>query len=108
MSAIPFVTDEATYDEAIRGPVPVLVDFTATWCGPCTLLAPALEEIGAELEDRLRIVKVDIDEAAAIAGRYGIQSVPTLMLFEQGEALATLVGAKPKRELLAVIDALLS
>lgn len=108
MSDIPYVTDDAVYDAAINGDVPVLVDFTAAWCGPCKALTPVLDELHAELDGRLRVVKVDVDEAKDIAGRYAIQGVPTLMLFGQGELLATMVGARPKRDLLATIEPLLA
>jgi thioredoxin 1 len=107
MSDIPYVTDEAEYDAALNGDTPVLVDFTASWCGPCKQLAPVLDEISTELDGKMRIVKIDVDEAKSIAGRYTIQGVPTLMLFEQGELLATMVGAKPKRDLLAALEPLL-
>jgi thioredoxin 1 len=107
MSAVQQLSDEASYDAAINGELPVLVDFTATWCGPCKQLAPVLDEMSVELKDRLTIVKVDIDESKDIAGRYTIQGVPTMMLFERGELLATMIGAKPKRELLATIEPLL-
>lgn len=108
MGAIPFVTDDAAYDEAINGEVPVLVDFTASWCGPCKQLAPILDEISEQYAGKLSIVKVDVDEAQSIAGRYTIQGVPTMMLFEQGELLATMVGAKPKRDLVAALERLLA
>lgn len=108
MSSIPFVSEAEVYDEAINGDVPVLVDFTASWCGPCKQLAPVLEELSGELEGKMKIVKVDVDEATSIARRYTIQGVPTLMLFEQGELLATMVGAKPKRDLLAALEPLLA
>ena len=108
MSLIPFVTEDAAYDAAINGDVPVLVDFTASWCGPCKQLAPILEEISEEWAGRLSVVKVDVDEAKSIAGRYTIQGVPTMMLFEQGELLATMVGAKPKRDLVAALEPLLA
>ena len=108
MSSIPYVTDEAAYDAAINGKAPVLVDFTASWCGPCKQLAPILDELSTELEGRLSIVKVDVDDAKDIAGRYSIQGVPTMMLFEQGELLARMVGAKPKAELLATIEPLIA
>ena len=108
MSTIPYVTDGAAYEEAIGGDIPTLVDFTAAWCGPCKQLAPILEELHTELDGKLNIVKVDVDEAKTIAGRYTIQGVPTMMLFEQGELLATMVGAKPKRDLLATLEPLLA
>lgn len=108
MSSLPFVTEDAAYDAAINGDTPVLVDFTASWCGPCKQLAPILEELSTELAGRLKIVKVDIDEAKSIASRYTIQGVPTMMMFEQGELLATMVGAKPKRDLLATLEPLLA
>ena len=108
MSEIPYVTDEDAYDKAIGGDVPTLVDFTASWCGPCKQLAPILDELQTELDGTLNIVKVDVDEAQTIAGRYTIQGVPTMMLFEQGELLATMVGAKPKRDLLATLEPLLA
>ena len=108
MGSIPFVTEESSYDEAINGDVPVLVDFTASWCGPCKQLAPVLEELSGDLAGKLQIVKVDVDEAKPIAGRYPIQGVPTMMLFAQGELLATMVGAKPKRDILAALEPLLA
>lgn len=107
MSAVPFLTDDASYDEAINGDMPVLVDFTASWCGPCKQLAPVLDEMSVELRDRLNIVKVDIDTSKSLVERYAIKSVPTMMLFEQGELLVTMQGAKPKRELIATIEPLL-
>lgn len=107
-SAVPYMTDEAGYDAEINGQTPVLVDFTASWCGPCKQLAPILDELSTELAGRMKIVKVDIDDQKEIAGRYEIKGVPTLMLFEQGELLVKMVGAKPKRDLLATLEPLLS
>lgn len=107
MSSVEQISDDTAYDAALKGLLPVLVDFTATWCGPCKQLAPVLDELSVELQNRLRIVKVDIDEAKSIADRYEIRGVPTLMLFDQGELLATMMGAKPKRALLATIEPLL-
>jgi len=107
MSAIPYVTDEAAFDAEINGELPVLVNFTASWCGPCKQMAPVLEEVASDLEASMKIVKIDVDEAKEIAGRYTIQGVPTFMLFQQGEVLATVVGARPKRELLDELEPLL-
>lgn len=79
----------------------VLVDFFATWCGPCKMLAPVLEEIDQRKEaGDLLIVKVDVDEVGAVAAKYGIQSIPTLILFENGQALKTSLGYMPKPQLL--------
>jgi thioredoxin 1 len=98
------VTD-ATFDETIAGSAePVLVDFWAEWCGPCKAVAPILDEIGAENAGKLNIVKLNVDENPSVAMRYGVQSIPTLILFKDGEAQKRLVGAKGKRQLLAEID----
>ena len=79
----------------------VLVDFFATWCGPCKMLAPLLEEVDQRKEaGDLLIVKVDVDEAGVIAGKYGIQSIPTLILFENGQPVKTTLGYMPKPQLL--------
>lgn len=82
----------------------VLVDFFATWCGPCKMLAPILEDVDKKGEaGDLLIVKVDVDEAGIIAGKYGIQSIPTLILFENGQAVKTSLGYMPKPQLLSFL-----
>ena len=82
---------------------PVLVDFFATWCGPCRMMAPILEEIAGE-EDRFSIARVDTDENPAIAQQFRIMSIPTLMLFKGTDVLATMVGAMPKQSLIAELE----
>lgn len=85
---------------------PVLVDFWAQWCPPCHMISPVLDEIAAELSDTLTVAKVDVDENQATAQRYGILAMPTLIVFRNGEIISQVVGARPKRRLLADLSAL--
>lgn len=92
---------DATFDEEIAGAdAPVLVDFWAEWCGPCKMIAPILEEIAEEQGDALKIAKLNVDEAGDIARRFEVMSIPTLILFQNGEPVKRVVGAKPKQALL--------
>ena len=93
-----------TFNDIINGGQPVLVDFFATWCQPCKMMHPILEQVKAALGDRIRIIKVDVDKHGAVANQYRIQSVPTLMLFRRGEILWRTSGAVPKAELMATIE----
>ena len=91
---------EATFArDVLESEQPVIVDFWAEWCGPCHLVAPELERIAEERAGEVRLAKVNIDEQPEIARRYGIQSIPTIVLFESGEPKAAAVGAQPKRAL---------
>jgi thioredoxin 1 len=90
-------------DEVINSKLPVLVDFFATWCGPCKMLAPTIEEVEAENADNVKFCKIDIDEDAELAMKYGIMSVPTLMLFKGGEPVKKSIGVISKDELLELI-----
>jgi thioredoxin 1 len=85
--------------EVLQSEKPVIVDFWAEWCGPCRAVAPVLDEIARERADDLRVVKVNIDEEPALAQRYGIMSIPTIVLFKGGEPAAAALGAQPKRML---------
>jgi len=100
------VTDLSFRDVVLSSPVPVLVDFWAQWCGPCHMLSPVLEEIAAELRDQLTVAKVNVDENQVTAQRYGILALPTLSVFRDGEVISQVVGARPKRRLLADLSAL--
>lgn len=95
--------NDSTFDETIGGSEgPVLVDFWAEWCGPCKMIAPILEEIAGE-QDNLQIAKVNVDDSPDIARRFEVMSIPTLILFKDGEPAKRLVGAKPKGALLEEI-----
>lgn len=104
MGDIAYLTDD-TFDTGIADGV-VLVDFTASWCGPCKALAPVLDDIAGDPTTTFRIVKVDIDDSPATKERFQIRGVPTLVLFEDGEPLTRMVGGRPKAELLEAISAL--
>ena len=93
-----------TFNDVIMSDKPVLVDFFATWCQPCKMMHPVLEEVKARLGDKIRIIKVDVDKPQEVAAEYQIQSVPTLMLFKNGEMLYRQSGAMSRNELLALLD----
>lgn len=95
------VTDNDFATEVLESSLPVLVDFWAEWCGPCRMVAPIVEEIGAENADKLKVVKLNVDENPGTARDYGIMSIPTLLVFRGGTAEKRIVGAKGKAQLLA-------
>lgn len=94
----------ANFDEAVNGSgVPVLIDFYATWCGPCKMLSPVIEEIADESGDKLAVCRVDVDEEGALAARFGINAVPTLIVMKNGEVSSMAAGYMPKNRVLAMI-----
>jgi len=99
---------DATFDENVKASdVPVLVDFWAEWCGPCKMISPVLEEIAQEHEGKIRIGKLNIDDNLDVTRRFEVMSIPTLILFKDGEEQTRLIGAKPKGQLLEEISAYL-
>ena len=95
---------DAGFAASIQGEIPILVDFWAAWCAPCRMLAPILEELAGEYEGRLRIAKLNVDEESAAAQQYGIQSIPTLLLFKNGEVADKVVGVVPKEALSRLLE----
>ena len=97
--AVGKVSDASFELDVLQSTAPVVVDFWAEWCGPCRMIAPALEEIAEQLGDKVKILKLNVDENPDVAAKYGIMSIPTLMLFKNGEIASRQVGAAPKQKL---------
>ncbi len=102
--AVEEVTDSLFKETVLESSVPVLVDFWAPWCGPCRMVAPVVEEISAQYGDRLKVVKVNTDENPQVATQYGIRSIPTLMIFKEGQRVDMVVGAVPKTTLASTLE----
>ena len=100
-------TDSNFDAEVLASDIPVLVDFWAEWCGPCKMISPALEEIAKEMDGRIQIAKMNIDDNPMTPQKYGVRGIPTLMLFRDGQVAATKVGAVPKNQLQEWVESVL-
>jgi thioredoxin 1 len=99
-----YVSDDTFEKEVLQSSQPVLVDFYADWCGPCRAIAPIVEEIARELSDRLKVVKLDVDQNPETTMQYGVQSIPTLIIFKNGKEVERLIGYMSKTKLLSKIE----
>jgi thioredoxin 1 len=102
------VTDATFEQEVLKAPHPVLVDFWAPWCGPCRMVAPIVEELAEEYDGKVNFVKLNTDDNPVIASRYGIRSIPTLLVFKGGEPVGQIIGFRPKSDLRRRLDAVIA
>lgn len=101
------LTDANFDNEVLKSPIPVLVDFWATWCGPCQMIAPVLEEIAKEFEGKLKVGKLNVDENQEKAGKFGISAIPALLIFKNGQEVKRIVGFQGKPKLIQEINSVL-
>lgn len=98
------VTDQSFEQEVLKSDTPVLVDFWATWCGPCRMVGPVLEEVASEQGDKIRVVKLDVDANPITAGRFGVRAIPTMIVFKNGREADRIVGYHPKPQLMSKLN----
>lgn len=101
------ITDDQFDAEVLQSDIPVLVDFWASWCGPCKQMLPVVEEIAGEYEGKVKVVKVNIDEAPETPGKFNVMSIPTFIIFKGGEQVTSFVGVKSKEDIKAELDAVM-
>ena len=107
MSAALAVTADNFEAEVLKSDIPVIVDFWAEWCGPCKMLGPTVDTIAGEYEGKVKVLKLDVQTEAALASKYGVSSIPTLLFFKGGEVADRVVGLRPKNDITSRIDPLL-
>ncbi len=101
------ISDAEFESEVLKSDVPVLVDFFANWCGPCKAMLPVVEELAGEYEGKVKVVKINVDEAAETPAKFGVMSIPTFIIFKKGEPMSTFVGVKSKEDIKKELDAAL-